>query len=57
MKKQPNKFLAPIVIAGVTIGFLASAYKFVLAKPEPVKKEVTESKHDQQNDQDVTPSP
>lgn len=57
MKKQPNKFFAPIVIAGVTIGFLASAYKFVFAKPEPVKKEVKESKRDQQNDQDVTPSP
>ncbi len=36
-RKTPNKFLAPVVIAGVTIGFLASAYKFVFAKPEPVK--------------------
>lgn len=36
-KKTPNKFLAPVVIAGVTIGFLASAYKFVFAKPKPVK--------------------
>lgn len=35
--KQPNKFLAPIAIAGVTIGFLASAYKFVFAKAEPNK--------------------
>ena len=32
--KQPNKFLAPIVIAGITIGFLASAYKFVFAKED-----------------------
>ena len=31
--KQPNKLIAPIVIAGITIGFLASAYKFVFAKP------------------------
>lgn len=31
--KHPNKFIAPIVIAGITIGFLASAYKFVFAKP------------------------
>ena len=31
--QQPNKFIAPIVIAGITIGFLASAYKFVFAKP------------------------
>ncbi|WP_171530483.1 hypothetical protein [Acinetobacter defluvii] len=33
-KKQPNKFIAPIVIAGITVGFLASAYKFVFAKPK-----------------------
>ena len=57
MKKQPNKFFAPTVIAGVTIGLLVSEYIFVFAKPEPVKKEVTESKRDQHNDQDVTPSP
>ncbi|WP_010115137.1 hypothetical protein [Acinetobacter sp. P8-3-8] len=31
--QQPNKLIAPIVIAGITIGFLASAYKFVFAKP------------------------
>lgn len=29
--KTPNKFFAPIVIAGITIGFLASAYKFIFA--------------------------
>lgn len=29
MQKQPNRFLAPIVIAGITVGFLASAYKFI----------------------------
>lgn len=34
-RKVPNKFLAPVVIAGVTIGFLASAYKFVFGKPHP----------------------
>ncbi|MDM1246473.1 hypothetical protein ACFODO_12530 [Acinetobacter sichuanensis] len=37
-KKQPNKFIAPIVIAGITIGFLASAYKFVFAKPKSATK-------------------
>ena len=31
--KKPNRFLAPIVIAGITVGFLASAYKFIFAKP------------------------
>ena len=40
MNKKTNKFLAPIVIAGVTVGFLASAYKFVFAKPKPSKKEI-----------------
>lgn len=28
-KSAPNKFIAPVVIAGITIGFLASAYKFI----------------------------
>lgn len=51
MKKQPNKFLAPIVIAGVTIGFFASAYKFVFAKPEQTNKQLPETKIDQQKDQ------
>ncbi|MFV5406884.1 hypothetical protein VXQ92_19695, partial [Acinetobacter sp. 228] len=27
--KKPGRFLAPVVIAGITVGFLASAYKFV----------------------------
>lgn len=31
-KREPNKFLAPIVIAGITVGFLMSAYKFIFAK-------------------------
>ena len=31
-KKQPNKFIAPIVIAGITVGFFISAYKFVFAQ-------------------------
>lgn len=45
MSKKPNKIFAPIVIAGVTIGFLASAYKFVFAKPNQV-----ESKPQKQQD-------
>ena len=32
-KKQPNNFLAPFVIAGITTGFFISAYRFVFAKP------------------------
>ncbi len=30
--REPNKFLAPIVIAGITVGFLMGAYKFIFAK-------------------------
>lgn len=40
--KKPNKFIAPVVIAGITVGFLASAYKFVFAKP---KKKSQENEH------------
>ena len=40
-KKAPNKVLAPIVIAGITIGFLASAYKFIFAA-----KQRTEIEHE-----------
>ena len=40
--KQPNKFIAPIVIAGITIGFLASAYKFVFAKSNKQQNEVAQ---------------
>ena len=35
--QKPNKFLAPVIIAGVTIGFLASAYKFIFATPKQEK--------------------
>ena len=37
-KSAPNKFFAPIVIAGITIGFFVAAYKFVFAKPEATAK-------------------
>ena len=30
-KSAPNRVAAPLVIAGVTIGFLASAYHFVFS--------------------------
>lgn len=38
-KKAPNKFFAPIVIAGITIGFLASAYQFIFAKKKRNEKQ------------------
>jgi len=31
-KKAPSNLFAPVGIAGITIGFLASAYKFIFAK-------------------------
>ena len=34
LKKAPNKYFAPIIIAGITVGFFVSAYKFVFAKPK-----------------------
>ena len=42
-KKQPNKFIAPIVIAGITAGFFISAYKFVFAQP---KQTTDQTEHD-----------
>ena len=35
--KRPNRVFAPVIIAGITVGFLASAYKFVVAKSSPSK--------------------
>ena len=32
--KKPNKVVAPIIIVGITVGFLASAYKFVFANKD-----------------------
>lgn len=39
-KKKPNNFIAPFVIAGITVGFLASAYKFVFAKPKKQQTDI-----------------
>jgi len=46
--KKPSRFLAPIVIAGITVGFLASAYKFVFSKSES-SKQTTSQPQDAQN--------
>ena len=32
--KKPSKVVAPIIIVGITVGFLASAYKFVFANKD-----------------------
>ena len=41
--KRPNRVFAPIIIAGLTVGFLASAYKFVVAKSCSVKEKPIEN--------------
>lgn len=48
-KKKPNNFIAPIVIAGITVGFLASAYKFVFAKPKKQQADDVEKQDESQN--------
>ncbi|MEJ2898674.1 hypothetical protein [Acinetobacter sp. NS-4] len=45
-KREPNKFLVPIVIAGITAGFFISAYKFVFANLKlSLKREVKNIKN------------
>ena len=39
-KKQPNKFIAPIVIAGITVGFFIRAYKLVFAQPKQITDQI-----------------
>ena len=41
--KKPNKVLAPLVIAGITIGFFTAAYRFIFVK----------SKQDEQSEQEL----
>jgi hypothetical protein len=41
--KRPNRVFAPIIIAGITVGFLASAYKFVVAKSNASKEKPVET--------------
>ena len=43
MSQNRKKILAPIIIAGITIGFLASAYRFVFAKKTKSQSDSTES--------------
>ena len=42
MAKAPNKFLAPVIIAGITVGFLVSARRFIFAKPKRTNLEQAE---------------
>ena len=38
--KKPNKFVAPIIIAGITVGFLSSAYKIVFANKDKSRADI-----------------
>ncbi len=37
-RKKPNKILTPLVIAGITIGFLGAAYKFIFVDSKRTEK-------------------
>ncbi|WP_171263327.1 hypothetical protein [Acinetobacter sp. ANC 4648] len=51
-QNKPNKFIAPIVIAGITVGFLASAYKFIVSKPKSQdKQQITQTEEYPTQDQ------
>ena len=39
--KKPHRVFAPFISAGITVGFLASAYKFVIAKSGTSKEKST----------------
>ncbi len=47
--KRPNRVFAPIIIAGITVGFLASAYKFVFAKANNEKQQSQSNAHKKSN--------
>lgn len=44
-KSAPNRVAAPLVIAGVTIGFLASAYHFVFSARHKNQQHETHTAH------------
>lgn len=52
-KKKSNKLLAPIVIAGITVGFLVSAYKFVFQSNEGTAEQHQDNDNDDQEELDV----
>ncbi|EJO34796.1 hypothetical protein ABLT88_05955 [Acinetobacter radioresistens] len=45
-RRPPNKVLAPLIIVGITTGFLSAAYKFIFKKNSELnhKQNVTEDK-------------
>lgn len=55
MTKKTNKFIAPIVIAGVTVGFLTAAYKFVFAQPKKDQQNKDQNKSEKSAENEPTP--
>lgn len=51
--KKPNNVFAPLVIAGITVGFLASAYKYIF-RYKPTQNTATQQKPEQ-DPQQTTP--
>lgn len=50
MKKLPKQILAPVIITGITVGFLVSAYRFVTGKvKEPGLDDTTYNKTEPAN--------
>lgn len=43
-KKKPSNYFAPIAVAGLTIGLLVSAYKFVFAKTDQKTEKLNDEK-------------
>ena len=37
--RRPNKIVAPLVIAGITIGFLTAAYRFIFSGNSEIQDE------------------
>ncbi|WP_180117017.1 hypothetical protein [Acinetobacter sp. YH12096] len=56
MAKAPNKFLAPVIIAGITVGFLASARRFIFAKPKRTNLEQAEQSPPKSENNDTNQS-
>lgn len=52
--KRPNKILTPLVIVGITVGFLGAAYKFIFVDSKRTEKEQPEKLDRQDSQKDTT---
>lgn len=53
-RKKPNKILTPLVIAGITIGFLGAAYKFIFVDSKRTEKAQPETPDTEESENDTT---